>query len=374
MTAEKAYDDMTKEEQAAHDASQRQREKDEQAALPYSWTQDLSTVTVTVPLPKGTRGKDLAVTMGKKKLKVQLKSATEPILEGELFNDIIADDSSWTIDDATLNIELEKLSAHIASHQWWPHVLTHHPKIDTTKIQPENSKLSDLDSETRGMVEKMMYDNQQKAMGKPTSDELKKMEMIEKFKQAHPEMDFSNMTIYFEKAIVEALLIVTIALTFLLFSPELDGWDGGPRDEKKDPRGERPRKDPGRGGGDDDGREEAVDGDRGDPGGANSQRKEGEEVKKKGNTEDPAALAKRDNDSGNTASDLEPSTDDGTSTNDDTGTDNSSAADTSDTASPTDTDGGIDAPSGLDYVTHLTEDLDLKLKNADLPYGVSWKG
>ncbi|KAF9496146.1 nuclear movement protein nudC [Pleurotus eryngii] len=185
------YDKLTPEQREERDKAAKAREAEEQAALPYTWTQLLGELDIVVPVPKGTRARDLVITIQKKKLKVALKGK-EPIMEGELCKDIKVEESTWNIQDNELVlIHLEKSN----KEQWWENILTHHPKIDTTKIEPPNSQLSDLDGETRGMVEKMMFDNQQKQMGKPTSDELKKMEALKKFQAAHPELDFSNAKI-----------------------------------------------------------------------------------------------------------------------------------------------------------------------------------
>ncbi|PIA34715.1 hypothetical protein AQUCO_03700176v1 [Aquilegia coerulea] len=154
----------------------------------YSWTQTLQEVTVTIPVPQGTKSRFVACEMKKNRLKVGLKGQP-PIIDGELFQSIKVDDCFWSIEDGKfISVLLTKQN----QMEWWKYLIKGDPEIDTQKVEPETSKLSDLDPETRQTVEKMMFDQRQKQMGRPTSDELQKEELLKKFMTEHPEMDFSN--------------------------------------------------------------------------------------------------------------------------------------------------------------------------------------
>ena len=157
----------------------------------YVWTQTLAELTITVPLPENTRSKHLKVTIAKQKLHIQ--HLEHKICDNEaLTKPIIVDDSFWTIEDGNkLVLTLQKSN----TMEWWDSVCVNDPKINTKKVQPENSNLSDLEGETRQTVEKMMYDQRQKALGLPSSEEQKKMDIMEKFMKQHPEMDFSKAKI-----------------------------------------------------------------------------------------------------------------------------------------------------------------------------------
>ncbi|KAI0198274.1 nuclear movement protein [Astrocystis sublimbata] len=184
--------DLTPEQEAAARAS----EAAEQAALPYKWTQTIAELDILISgIPGNLKGRDLVVELKKQKISAGIKGQP-PILSGDLAHAILTEDSTWTLTtspDGTKTIEIHLDKAN--KMEWWAHVVTSAPKIDVTKIQPENSSLSDLDGETRGMVEKMMYDQRQKEMGLPTSEDQKKADILKNFQAQHPEMDFSKAKI-----------------------------------------------------------------------------------------------------------------------------------------------------------------------------------
>jgi CS domain len=193
----------TPSERGRNDAEAKAKEAAEQAALPYKWTQTIKDVDITILVDGKYKSRDLEIKISKTKLRAAIKggevfidaSHTKVITlvltdQGELPKSINVDESTWTLETIPsgkeISIHLEKIN----QMEWWPHVETNAPKIDTSKISPDNSKLSDLDGETRAMVEKMMYDQKQKEQGLPTSDEQKKLDILKKFQEQHPGKPF----------------------------------------------------------------------------------------------------------------------------------------------------------------------------------------
>jgi len=158
----------------------------------YAWTQTLAEVVVNIAVPENTRGRDVQVNINRSHLKVLLKGKQFVVVDADLTKPIICDDSFWTIEDGSrLVMNLQKLN----QMEWWESVCKGDPIINVRHIRPENSSISDLDGETQKTVEKMMFDQRQKALGRPTSDEQTKLDALDMFKKQHPEMDFSNAKI-----------------------------------------------------------------------------------------------------------------------------------------------------------------------------------
>eukprot|EP01117_Protostelium_nocturnum_P015732 TRINITY_DN611_c0_g3_i4.p2 TRINITY_DN611_c0_g3~~TRINITY_DN611_c0_g3_i4.p2 ORF type:complete len:275 (+),score=84.93 TRINITY_DN611_c0_g3_i4:91-915(+) len=108
----------------------------------YTWTQELGELEVSIPVPEGTRGKLMNVIFKPSRLLVGLKGQT-PIIDDELERSIKTEECSWTIEEGNLVVlNLAKQN----KMEWWSRVIKSENEISTKRVNPETSKLDDLDS------------------------------------------------------------------------------------------------------------------------------------------------------------------------------------------------------------------------------------
>ncbi|KAL5707721.1 transcriptional coactivator [Ranunculus cassubicifolius] len=150
----------------------------------YSWTQTQHEATVIVPVPQGTKSRSVVCEVKKNHIKIGLKGEA-PVVDGELFDSVKVEDCFWSLEDQkAISLLLTKQKGM----EWWKCLIQGEPLVDNQKLEPETSKLSDLDPETRSAVEKMMFDQRQKQMGLPTSAEIEQQDMLKKFMAQNPNM------------------------------------------------------------------------------------------------------------------------------------------------------------------------------------------
>jgi hypothetical protein len=146
----------------------------------YKWSQSTSDVTLQYNFESKVSAKK--VKKNNKQIKVDFNSNKLKItsndkvhLEGELFGPIITDECTWSLEEGTrLIVILEKKGEMI-----WKTVLKGDSEIDVTKVD-NSKKMNEFDEETQGALRKVVYEQNRKRMGLPTSEEEQQINMLKK--------------------------------------------------------------------------------------------------------------------------------------------------------------------------------------------------
>ncbi|CAF0719294.1 unnamed protein product [Adineta ricciae] len=142
----------------------------------YSWTQTIGDIDVRVKIPQTIKkGKEVKVTLAKQHVKIDLIEPTgaRTIINSDLPWPIRAEESTWSlVPGEHIHISMEK-----AMERWWENFLVDEKKINLKHILPEKS-MEDLNQEEQMKIHQMMYDQRQKAMGLPTSEEQKYQDIM----------------------------------------------------------------------------------------------------------------------------------------------------------------------------------------------------
>ena len=155
----------------------------------FSWEQTISDVAIQVPMPEGTRARDVVCTISKSHLVVKLKGQ-DAIIDAdfpcdarngkEIWEKVRADECYWSLQPGTEG-RAPQVAVYLEKERecWWKSALHGAEEIDTTKVD-STRQVYDYDGETQGAIRKIMFDQDQKRRNLPTSDEMQNEDMLRK--------------------------------------------------------------------------------------------------------------------------------------------------------------------------------------------------
>ena len=76
------------------------------------------------------------------------------------------DESTWSIEGGVLLLTLQKVRK-----TWWECVMVGDPPIDTSLVDSRR-RIDEYDDSTQGAIRRILFDQRQQRLGKPTSDQI----------------------------------------------------------------------------------------------------------------------------------------------------------------------------------------------------------
>ncbi|XP_032689674.1 nudC domain-containing protein 3 isoform X2 [Odontomachus brunneus] len=141
----------------------------------YIWTQTLDDLDVLVKIPEHIKTpKQTRVNINSDEIKIDIKpcsamkdSEWDNIFNSKLSFKVRRDESVWSIVSGKhISIHLEK-----AVERWWEALIVDEPKIELNKIDC-TKYFDDMAQEEQMKVQELMWNHQQKLLGKPTSEQI----------------------------------------------------------------------------------------------------------------------------------------------------------------------------------------------------------
>lgn len=138
----------------------------------YSWTQTIKDIDVHVKIPTAIKSsKQVKIKIEKDSLKVAYvdeASSWKNLIDEKLAWKVKVEECTWSLFPGDhIHIFLEK-----CQERWWENLLINETKLSLKNMNPEKA-MSDLDDESQAKIKQMMFDDQQKKLGLPTSEQQK---------------------------------------------------------------------------------------------------------------------------------------------------------------------------------------------------------